>query len=101
MDTTLFIEIVFAVLIVWLFIKFIVNPVLKIIFGIIIFLFLAYLLQRLFGFSIDKLLEPFGVSLGIDSWISKIEWIFSPLNSFVEKIKSFINYIWANVPKSN
>ncbi len=99
MDTTLLIEIVVAIFIVWLFVKFIVNPVLKIVVGIIIFLFLIYILQRFFGLSIDKLLAPFGISLNLDSWVSKFNWLFSPLDGYINKIKDFIIFAWAKIPK--
>jgi len=99
MDTTLLIEIIIAVVIVWLFIKFIASPAIKLILGIIIFLFLLYLLQRLFGLDIDRIFASIGIHTNLDNWATKLGSILAPLNPYIDRVKSFFNYIWANVPK--
>ncbi len=100
MDTTSLIEIIIAVLVVFAFIKFIVSPVIKFVLGILIFLFLLYLLQRFFGIGLDKLLAPFGVSLDPNSWGLNFDWVPAPINYYMEQVKSFANYIWENYVKA-
>lgn len=96
MDTTLLIEIIVAAFVIFLFIKFVVSPVIKVILGVIIFLFLIYLLQRFFGIGLDKILAPFGISLNLDRWSSAINWIFSPLDGYIQQLKNLANFVWRN-----
>jgi len=100
MDTTSIIELIVAIFVVLIFIKFIVSPFIKIILGIIIFLFLLYLLQRLFGFNIDSALAPFGIHSNLNQWVIKSNWIFGPVNYYIDQVKIFANSIWNNFPKS-
>jgi len=100
MDITTIIEIIIAVFVVFIFVKFIVSPFIKILLGIIIFLFLLYLLQRFFGFNIDNALASFGISLDLNKWVVKFNWIFSPANYYIDQARNFANYIWNNIPKS-
>ena len=92
MDLTTLIEIIIAAFIIYLFIKFIVSPVVKIILGIIIFIVLVYLLQRFFGLEPDKILAPFGISL--DKWGLNLNWIQGTVNHYIQqiKIKNFLNF---------
>jgi uncharacterized membrane protein YfcA len=99
MDFTSFIEIIIAILVAYFILKFIVSPVLKIIFGIIIILVLLYLLQRFFGFNIDKALAPLGVSLNLNKWGDGFNWILSPINYCLDQIKKFLDPLWNNLPK--
>lgn len=99
MDTTSLIQIAIVVVLVYLFIKFIVSPVIKIIVGIIIFIVLFSLLQKFFGFNIDQVLAPFGISLNITKWVSNFNWITDPADYFVNQIKDFAGSILDNIPK--
>ena len=100
MDITSIIEIIVAVLVVFFLIKFIVSPIIKIFVGIISVLILFYILQKYFGFDIDKVLSPFGISLNMNNWGQGFNWILSPINYFADQIKIFINFIWENINKS-
>lgn len=100
MDTTSFVEIVIVVVAIYFFIKFIVTPIVKAVVGIIIFLVLIYLLQRFFGFDVDKVLAPFGISLNINGWGSSFSWLTGPINYVIETGKSLINFISGNFPKA-
>jgi len=100
MDTTLLIEIIAVIVVVYFLIKFIVSPVIKIVIGIIAILLLIFLLQRFFGFDIDKVLSTFGISLNINKWSQSFNWILNPANYYIDQIKNFLLSIWENVPKS-
>ena len=100
MDLTTIIEIAVAIVVIFFFIKFIVSPIIKIIMGIIIFIVLLYLLQRFFGFNIDQVLTPFGISLKSSSWNMNLNWILGPANYYVDQIKNFSTFIWGNFPKN-
>jgi putative flippase GtrA len=100
MDITSLIEIAVVIVVIYFFIKFIVSPIVRIAVGIIILIVFIYLLQRFFGFNMDQVLSPFGVSLNPSKWNINIDWISNPVNSIIDQIKSFLSFIWGNVPKS-
>lgn len=100
MDTTSIVEIVIAIVVIYLFIKFIVSPVIKVILGVIIFFFLIYLLQRFFGFSADQILAPFGISFNSGKWALSFNWLLGPANYYISQIEAFAAHAWQNVPKS-
>lgn len=100
MDIISLIEIIIAIGVICLFIRFIVSPVLRVVLSIVGFIVLIYLLQRFFGFNIDQVLSPFGISLNINKLGINLNWIMEPVNHYIDQIKSFISYIWSNVPKS-
>lgn len=90
MDFSSLIEIIIAIVVVYFFIRFVVNPILKVVVGIIIFIVLIYLLQKYLGFNLDKVLAQFGIS----------NWIISPINYYINQAESFFGFIWKNVPKN-
>jgi hypothetical protein len=95
MDLTSLIAIVIAVIVIYLFIKFVVSPVLRVIFGIIVFLVLIYILQRFFGFNIDQVFTPFGIHFGK----TNLDWMAGPVNYCINQIKNLLNHLWNNIPK--
>jgi len=99
MDLTLFITIIIVIVVAYLFIRFVVSPILRVIFGIIIFLVFIYLLQRFFGFDIGQILKPFGLSVNLDKLYSSISWILTPISYLIDKAEKFFNFISGNVPK--
>ena len=100
MDFTSLIAIAVAVVVIYFFIKLIVGPLAKAVVGIIIFLVTVLLLQRFFGFNFDQVLAPFGVSLNLNQWISKLNWILGPADYYIDQIKHFAELIFKNIPKS-
>jgi len=100
MDITSFITIIIAVAIIYLLIKFIVSPAVKVISGIIIFLIIISLLQRFFGFNFSQILAPFGISLNLNNWGLNLNWILGPANYYIDQVKNFLNFIWENFFKS-
>jgi len=99
MDLTSFISILVVIAIAYFFLKLIVSPILKAILGVITFIVLLYLFQKFLGFDLDKVFKPFGLSLNPEHWGLNLDWLVDPVNSYVEKIKSFLKFIWASVPK--
>ncbi len=100
MDFTSIIEIVVVVAIAYFLIRFIVSPVIRLVFGIIIFLIVVTLLQRFFGFDIDQILSQFGIHLNLNKWILSFNWILGPADRYIDQIKNFLNFIWSRVLKS-
>ena len=99
MDIISLIGIIVAIALIYFVIRYIVSPIIKAIVSIIIFLILIYLSQRFFGFDLNHILAPFGISLDMDSLKENFDWVLKPINYFADQIKNFWNYIWKNVPK--
>ena len=98
-NLTSIIVIIVAIVIIYLFIRFIVSPVLRIILSIIAFLLLLYILQKYFGFNVSEILAPFGISFDFNKFSSNFNWLLTPLNNAIEQIKYFFISLWNNVPK--
>jgi hypothetical protein len=99
MDFNSIIAIVVGAVAIYLFIKFVVNPLIKTVLGIVIFLILIYILKHTFNLDLTKAFGPFGSYFDLDSWGSSIGWLLDPINYFLNKATSFFHYIWGNVPK--
>lgn len=99
MDTTSLIQIAIVIVLVYLFIKYIISPIIKIIVGVIIFIVLLSLLQKFFGFNLDQVLAPFGISLNAVKWITNFNWITDPSNYFIDQIKGVFSPIIESIPK--
>lgn len=100
MDFASLIGIVIVIVIIYFFVKFIISPIIRVIFGILSFLVLIYLLQRLLGFNIDNILLQYNINLNINGWLSKLDWLLAPLDNLIEQIKSFLDSSWQKIPKS-
>jgi len=81
--------IIVIIIIAYFGVKFIVSPILKAIFGVIVFVFLLYVITKL-GFDLNKVLAPFGLSFNIEQL--GLNRIFGPIDNILEKIKS----IWVH-----
>jgi len=101
MDIISIIGIIVAILVLYVFLRLIVSPIIKAVIGVLIFFVFIYLLQRLFGFNLNQILAPFGISFDISHWGLNLNWIMTPINYFVDQFKNLLNIIWANVPKFN
>lgn len=99
MDLTSLIEIIIAIVIIYFFIRFIVSPVFRIVFGVIAFFILIYLLQKFLGFDVNKVLSPFGISFDMAKWNLNFGWLLGPMNYYLGKIEIFLRFIWGNTPK--
>jgi hypothetical protein len=100
MDISSLIAIVIAIVAIYFFIKLIVSPIIKAVLGVIIFIAVIYLLQRFFGFNIDQILAPFGISFNLANWGPGFNWILGPANHYIDQIQNFANFVWGNVIKS-
>ena len=90
MDVTSIITIVIGLIVVYLFIKFILSPIIRVVLGIIIFIIALYLLQR-FGFDLDQVLAPFGISLSSSKWGLSINKVLGFVGYYIDQIKNFLN----------
>lgn len=59
MDLNSIIAIVIGVVVIFFFVKLVINPLVKAILGIAIFLIAIYLLQKFFHFNLDNVFGPF------------------------------------------
>lgn len=96
MDITSLIAIVVAIVIIYLFIKFIVSPLLRVVFGIILILIIIYLLQKFLGFDPNKILTPFGISFSNIN----LDWLSAPVDYCINQITNFFLPVWKNIPKN-
>jgi len=94
MDIASLITIGIAILLVYFFIRLVVSPVIRFILGVIMFLIILYALKT-FGFDFNKILSPLGISLDINGFISKLDWVLGPLKYYIDQIKYFINNLWS------
>jgi len=98
-DLTSLAVIAVIIVVIYFFVKLIVSPLVRVGLGIIIFIIALYLLQRFFGFDLNKVLGPLGISVP-NGWNIDLNTIFGPFNYYIEQIKSFASFLWQNVPKS-
>jgi hypothetical protein len=96
MDLTSIISIVVLIVVIYFLIKFIVSPIIRLILGVIIILIFIYIAQRYLNFDIDQVLAPFGISLNINGWLGKLNWLFEPINYYLDQAKNFFTFIWGN-----
>ena len=101
MDISSLIGIIVVIIVAYFLIKFIISPILRIIIGVVFLVAALYFLQKLFGFNLNQLLTPLGISFDLNKWIDSFGWILSPATYYMEKIKSFFVYILGNYPKPN
>lgn len=92
MDTTSIIAIVVAVALIYFFVKFVVNPIIKAILGVIVFLIIIYLLQKYLGFDVGQIFSPFGISLNLSKWGINLDWISGFANHYIDQAKTFLNF---------
>ncbi len=85
MDFNLIITISLGVIIAYLAVKFIVSPLLKIIFGIAMFLGAIFILQKFFNFNFSQTFGPFDSYFDINKWNSLFAPVFSQIKSFIEQ----------------
>jgi len=100
MDFASIITIIIAVVIIYCFIRFIAFPVVRVILGIIIFLLLLHIAQRFFGFDINNILAPFGISFDLDKWGINLDWLLKPVDYYLDQVKNFFIGAWDKIPKS-
>lgn len=97
-DINSIIAVIVVVAIIYILVKFIVSPVIKIITGVVILLLIIYILQNFFNFNFEQL-GPYGKYLDVRLWVNNFgSWIGS-LTKYIEQISSFSKTLLDNVPK--
>jgi len=75
MDINSLIALTIAIAAIFLFVKFVVSPLIKAILGIIAFIAAFYILQRFFNLDLGSIFGPV------------FKWIISPFNNYLNLIK--------------
>ena len=100
MDITSLIEIGVVIVVAYILIRFVVSPALKSVAGILIILVFIYVLQQFFGFSLDQILAPFGISFSADHITPLFNPFLNFLNQGIDSIKNFFGFLLQNLPKT-
>ena len=100
MDLTSIIVIVVVIAVIYLAIRLIVSPLIKAVLGVIIFLVALYILQRFFNFDLSRVLGPYSGYLDFNKVTPYLNWATDPANYYIDQLKTFLNYLWSNVPKT-
>lgn len=98
MDLTSILVIIGAIVIIYLFIKLVLSPLLKVILGVVFFLLLIYILQKFFGFDISRIFGPFGKYFSSAKVGSNFNWFLDPINYYTNKAVPFVNFIKKGIP---
>jgi hypothetical protein len=88
MDFTPIITIVISAVAIYFFIKLIVNPLIKVIGGIVIFLIIIYIMQHFFGLDLKTAFGPFGKYLDPAKWNINFNEITTQAAKYVKKLFS-------------
>ncbi len=96
MTTSSIILIIIAIVVIYLFIKFIVSPLVKIIFGIVIILAIIYILQNFLNIDLSQFLGPLSPYLDLNKLNSSINGIINLITPF---INFFVNQSKSIIPK--
>jgi hypothetical protein len=91
MDLNSIIVIVIAIVVIYLFFKFIVSPVFKAIMSALTFLVLIYILHRFFNFDLNQVLGPLGKYIDLNKLDINFNWILEQINNFWQNISKSIN----------
>ena len=99
MDINTLVLIVVTAIILYIFIKLIVSPLLKIAFGVVIFIAFLYILQKFFNFNLNKALGPFSVYVDTNKWATEFDWLITPVNNYTNQVILFLQSFFQNIPK--
>ena len=80
MDINQIISLVVIIVAVFLLVKFIVGPAVKLIGGIIIFLIILYISQQYFHLNLNQIFGPLSPYLHTGLWTAPINWLVSTVN---------------------
>ncbi|MCX6721463.1 MAG: hypothetical protein NT026_02590 [Candidatus Staskawiczbacteria bacterium] len=100
MDIASVLTIVVIVIAVYFFLKLVVSPLVRAVAGIIAFLIILYLLQRIFGFDLSRIFGRYSVFLDISKWGINLNLILNPVNYLIKEILNFLQQGWEKIPKS-
>jgi len=100
MDTTQLITIVIIVAVVYLLIKFIVSPLLRLISGIILFIAVIYILQTFFKFDFSNILGGWLDIKNIGTKLPWLGWFIDYIGSWINQAILFFKLLLSNTPKT-
>lgn len=93
METGSIITIIAVLVLIYLIIKFIISPIIKIITGIIVILIALYVLNKFFSISFNAILGPLSNYLNLDGWINWAGGVFESWMLAIKNLFSFLNFI--------
>ncbi|MGD0577160.1 MAG: hypothetical protein ABSA74_03745 [Candidatus Staskawiczbacteria bacterium] len=96
MDLTTIIIIIAVMVVIYLFIRLIVSPLIQIALVIIALLVALYILQRFFNFDLSRVLGPYSGYLDFSKIEPYINWATGPANYYIDQLKTFTNFVWQN-----
>lgn len=91
MDITLseIVTIIVVAVVIYILIKYIINPIFKIISGVLLVLLILYILDHFFGTNIMGQI-PYGNLLDFDAWTAFIKSSYSQLYNLFTGLPSFV-----------
>lgn len=93
MDFNLIMAVSLGVVIAYLAVKFIVSPLLKIVFGIAMFLTAIFILQKFFNFDFGQTFGSFDSYFDISKWTSLLNPILLPVKSFIDQGLNLFSFL--------
>lgn len=99
MELASLIPIIIAIGVAFFLIKFVVSPIIRAIIGVVSFVVILYFLQRFTGFDLNKISGLFGINLDMNKLNSSFSWVLGPAGYYIDRAKSFFDFIWSNFPK--
>ena len=90
MDTTSLGTIIISIILLGLFIKFVISPLIRAVLGIIIFLLIIYALQKITHFNTNSIFGSLSPYMDISKW-SFINWILWPVDYLINKFALIFN----------
>lgn len=92
-------SIAIIIVVIYFFVKFIVNPLIRVIAGIIIFLVIIFVLQNFFNVNVNQILGPFGKYLDFNTWNINLNGVINLISRYINQALSFFRYLVGNTPK--
>lgn len=84
MNFTPLITIIISVVAIYFFVKLIVNPLIKVVAGVVIFLVIVYILQRFFNFDFNDTFGPLAKYLNPEKWGVNFNEIISQIVNYIK-----------------
>lgn len=99
MDLASVLLFIFIAVVIYIILKFVVSPLIRVIISVAIILLLIYIASRFFGFSTDTAFGPYGKFLNIKYWPYS-NLVTGYIDMAVGQIINFYNYLISILPKS-
>jgi hypothetical protein len=90
METGSIITIIAVLALIYIIIKFIISPIIKIITGVVVILIALYVLNKFFNVNFNAVLGPLSTYINLDGWIS---WAGATFESWVNAIKNLFSFL--------